>query len=670
MLVRNPDRPLLLLTCALACGVAAVAWRRARADEPEPEAAAPAYRSTVRGPAAQTVVTSIDATQPSTRLVSVADLIEGTSGVFVRSRGGLGSFTSVSIRGSDANEVAILVDGLPLTRAAVGVIDLSALSVAGLERVEVWRSVPPLEFGAEAVGGAINLVTRRGALVPELRVSAGAGSFGARAASVGWSGPVDALGRRRVDVSASYNGATGDFTYFDTQGTLFNRANDRISVRRNNDFDQGAVDATVAARHWRLGTHGYLKQQGAPGVGLAGAESLHARLLSARLLGDGDADGHLGKAEWRVAAALIFERLGFTNPLGEQAGPFGPSVTEAQALSQGLYARVRLPWGRHQRWLVLADARAEERWPRDLLHVAQSGGASERLLGALGVEDELRFVEQRLTLTAGVRLDGDYNRLSVPSGFVPPTKDLEPTGRVTARFEATRWLTVRAAAGRFVRFPTLLELFGDGAFILPQPTLRSEKAWAGDVGGVVGGATRRLRGSLEAAFFGRAVDDTIVYLPSSRAVAASNLGPARMLGVELRGAAAIGSFFAARLDYSFVDARLQKGGQIPGRPQHQLTLRADVKRAPFALFYELEFVDRLYRDPANNAWIPERTLHAIGASFEHKWIQLTVEVRNLADLRVVQLPVGPDTTVPYPFVDYFSYPLPGRAIYATLVFRN
>ncbi|MGZ3427868.1 MAG: hypothetical protein ACXVCV_14530, partial [Polyangia bacterium] len=89
----------MFLTCALAC-IAALAWRRARADEAEP--AAPAYRSTVRGPAAQTLVTSIDATQPSTRMVSVADLIEGTSGVFVRSRGGLGSFTSVSIRGSEA----------------------------------------------------------------------------------------------------------------------------------------------------------------------------------------------------------------------------------------------------------------------------------------------------------------------------------------------------------------------------------------------------------------------------------------------------------------------------------------------------------------------------------------------------------------------------------------
>jgi iron complex outermembrane receptor protein len=658
----------LLLACAFGAVVVALpAWRRARADEGEPEP--PAYRSTVRGPVPQTVVTSIDATQPSARVTSVADLLEGQSGVFVKSRGGLGSFTSVSIRGSEANEVAILVDGMPLTRAAAGVIDLSALSVAGLERVEVWRGVPPIEYGAEAVGGAINLVTRRGTLVPELRLSVGAGSFGARAASAGWSGRDHGL---RVDLSAAYNGASGDFTYYDTAGTLFNQTDDRISVRRNNDFDQGAVDATVAGRHWRVGAHGYLKQQGTPGLGLAGAEALHARLVSARMLADGDADGQIGAWQWRVSTSLLYERLAFANPRGEAVGPFGASVTDSEAVSEGLYARLRVPWGRHQRWLVLADARGEERVGHDLLFPAQSGGASERLIGAIGVEDELRFFADRLTVTAGLRLDGDYNRLAVPTtGALPPTNDVEPTGRLTARVQVARWLALRAAAGRFVRFPTLLELFGDGAFVLPHPLLRPEKAWAGDAGATVDGDTRWLHAEVEASFFGRAVDDTIVYLPSSRAASASNLGAARMLGVELRAAARIGSFFSAHLDYSFVDARELDGdgGQIPGRPRHQLTLRAQLQKAPFRLFYELDYVGRLYRDPANDAWIPARTLHGIGASFVHRSVELTIELRNLADVRVVQLPAA-GTLVPYPLVDYFDYPLPGRAIYATLVFRK
>jgi vitamin B12 transporter len=660
---RSTDFRLLLFTCA-AC-IAALWWRRARADEPPP----PSYSSTVRSLGPQTVVTSIDATQPSTRLVSVADLIEGQAGVFVRARGGLGSFTSVSIRGSEANEVAILVDGMPLSRAAAGVIDLAQLSVAGLQRVEIWRGVPPIEFGAEAVGGAINLVTRRGALVPELRASVGGGSFGARSASMGWSGSDRGL---RIDLSAAYNGATGDFRYYDTAGTLFNQTDDRISTRHNNDFNQGAVDATIAGRRWRLGVHGFLKDQGTPGVGLLGAESLHARLTTGRALVDGGVDGSAGPFVWRAAAQVLYERNAFANPFGEQVGPFGANVSDADALSVGLHARARAPWGRRQHWLVLADLRSENRFPHDLLLPALSGAASQRLLGAIGVEDEVRVLGDRLTLTAGVRLDGTYSRLTLPqaTGALAPSTDVAPTGRITARAELTRWLALRGAVGRFVRFPTLLELFGDGAFVLPRALLKPETAWAGDVGATVAGGGPRVRGSLEATFFGRAVADTIVYLPGGRAAAPANIGDSRMLGVELRAQAAVGEWLAARVDYTFVDARQVPGdGQIPGRPQNELSLRVDVRRLPFAIFYEMQYVDRLYRDPANSAFVPERALHGIGVSFDYRWFSALVEVRNLADLRVVELPAG-TATVPYPLVDYFSYPLPGRAVYATLVLRK
>jgi iron complex outermembrane receptor protein len=430
------------------------------------------YRSTVRADAPQTLVTRIDATQPSARLVSVADLLAGSAGVFVRARGGLGSFSSVSIRGSEANDVAVLVDGMPLSRAGAGVIDLSQLPVAGLERVEVYRGVPPIEFGPEAVAGAINLVTRRGTLAPVLRAAVGTGSFGARSASTGWSG-TDLW--RRIDLSASYAGATGDFNYSDTAGTLVNTSDDRVSVRRNNDFDQGAVDATVSgggALRWRLGTHGFLKRQGVPGVGLAGAETLRARLVTGRALVDGELDGDAGPFAWRSAAQLVYERSAFSNPLGELVGPFGPNVSDADALSAGLYGRASAAWGRFQRWLLLADLRSEQRWPHDLLYPAQSGQASYRLLGGVGVEDTVQLCGERLTVTAGLRLDGTHNRLSLPAaGALAPSTDLEPTGRVTVRAAVTRWLTLRAAAGRFVRFPTLLELFGDGAFILPRTLL-------------------------------------------------------------------------------------------------------------------------------------------------------------------------------------------------------
>jgi outer membrane cobalamin receptor len=64
------------------------------------------------------LATVIDARRATAAQASVADLISSEAGVRIRSRGGLGSFTSVSLRGSEESEVTVLLDGVPLSRAA------------------------------------------------------------------------------------------------------------------------------------------------------------------------------------------------------------------------------------------------------------------------------------------------------------------------------------------------------------------------------------------------------------------------------------------------------------------------------------------------------------------------------------------------------------------------
>ena len=97
------------------------------------------------------------------------------------------------------------------------------------------------------------------------------------------------------------------------------------------------------------------------------------------------------------------------------------------------------------------------------------------------------------------------------------------------------------------------------------------------------------------------------------------------------------------------------------------------------LFYELDYAAALYLDPANLQPRPQRTLHALGLQLGPRpfargrlRVQLAVEVRNLFDTRLllVTLPLSPERgLLPIPLTDYFDYPLPGRAIYATLSAR-
>lgn len=655
-------------------------------------------------PDAPSFVTVVDARTPSARVSSVADLIEREAGVHLRSQGGLGAFTAVSIRGSDPNEVAVFLDGVPLNRASAAAVDLSQLPADGLERIEIYRGVPPLELGSEAVGGAINLVTRKGGAGDHLRASVGGGSFGTRSASVGASHGERDL---RVDTSAAYHGTAGDFTYYDYAGTLLDRGDDHVSRRANNGFDQLSLDATLAGgpalgpgTRWSLGAHGFLKTQGVPGRGYEGATSPSARLSTGRLLADGSVErtGMLGHSvDGRVDLYGLYERDLFKRAPGDQVGSFIAAATDNQTLGAGARGRLQIADGAHELWTVLTSVDAEHFVPHDLRSTVESVTPSNRVRVALGVGDDLRLLGDRLALAPALRLDGVVSDLapgidvrgaqqtgsSSTSAFASP--------RLGARMRIAPWLVIKGNVGWFQRLPTTVELFGDGgAFILPRPSLRPETSLSGDLGARLDLERPLGALSVEATLFGREVHGFITFAPSANALAAINLPddpPVRMLGVETIVRARLDRFLTVAADYTFLHTSNGTGGifadaegkQLPFVPRHRLSVRAELKSGPLSCFWETLYTSDVWRDLQNTdgAFVPARALHSIGAGagpLGRYGVTLTVEVRNLADLRVIDLPLGGTShageSTPYPLVDLFDYPLPGRAVYATLSVHN
>ncbi len=88
----------------------------------------------------------------------LADLLEKQGLVDITSDGTPGGPRTVSLRGSAANQVLVLLDGRPLNTAADGTADLSLISPAEVQRLEVY-SQAPAGLGAQAIGGVINIIT-------------------------------------------------------------------------------------------------------------------------------------------------------------------------------------------------------------------------------------------------------------------------------------------------------------------------------------------------------------------------------------------------------------------------------------------------------------------------------------------------------------------------------
>jgi len=120
--------------------------------------------------------------------LSLPDLLTGRPGISIANNGGPGKSTSVFMRGTESDHVLVLVDGIKIGSATSGGASLQDIPVEQVERIEIVRGPFSSLYGSEALGGVIQIFTRRpqGAFSPN--ASAGIGSQNLQRLSAGASG--------------------------------------------------------------------------------------------------------------------------------------------------------------------------------------------------------------------------------------------------------------------------------------------------------------------------------------------------------------------------------------------------------------------------------------------------------------------------------------------------
>ncbi|MBU3730020.1 MAG: TonB-dependent receptor [Beijerinckiaceae bacterium] len=128
---------------------------------------------------------------------SIADVLRPVEGLFVSERGGIGGNTSITVRGSKPSQTLVMIDGVRVgdPSSIAGDFDFGGYSPSDVERIEILRGPQSALYGSDAMGGVINIVTRKGAGTPKASLTAEAGSYGTM------------LGR------ASVTGSSNDFNY-------------------------------------------------------------------------------------------------------------------------------------------------------------------------------------------------------------------------------------------------------------------------------------------------------------------------------------------------------------------------------------------------------------------------------------------------------------------------
>ena len=607
-------------------------------------------------------VTTLEAGRAGRALETLAELVGEAAGVRVQQYGGLGAFSTVSVRGAPASQVAIFLDGLPLTSASHSVVSLGDLPVTAVERVEVYRGSSPLDLGPAGAGGAVNLVTASSPGRRRLRIAGGAFGTVEVAADAGASHH-DLAGA----IHAGYQRSRGDFTYPDDNGTPFNPDDDSLSTRQNNQFTAGSLLASGTwrpAAGWTLaaGADLFAKAQGVPGTGAVPALETHLGFARARGHIEIAHEGAGAMPGARLAAAIGRERTRFRDPeaeLGLGAHDSDDHTGEG-ALTLGL------DWQRLPHALALATGGAMRgEWAR--LNDAADGlpdpPESRRLTA--GGQASLTWcpLAERLVVHSAARADRLVDRIHW-TGISGATGSSEVRRTLASPELGVRWraplnLELRANAARAERAPDFLELFGNQGSVVGNPQLRPERTRNADLGLSWSRAwARGVALSLDLAHFESRGEDLVVYVRHSQSsVRADNIARAVIRGEELSLRLALSPAFGLSGAFTHLVTRDEgpvpfwHGNQLPLRPPVQAFTRAEWAPGRLRLAASLEYIGTNYIDRANLRPVPDRLPVGASIAFEPGGgLRVTLEGKNLGDDRIA---------------DVGGFPLPGRAVFAS-----
>ncbi len=455
---------------------------------------------------------------------TVDEALRTVPGLDVQRSGSLGKLTTVRIRGAGAAQIQVLIDGVRVKSATSGDFDFADLPVDAIERIEVVRGPQSTLYGADAIGGVINIITKRGQGKPSAFADVEAGNYDTFRERAGLSG---ALGPWNFSLGASRVDFGGQF--------------------RNDEHDLTSVNGRVG---YALPNRGEVALLGRYSDGHRGIP-FGTRFPDFDENREQDDQFALLSLVWRQPWTAWYEhalRLSAMRSTLTFRDPDNPFETRSDIETERREVEWlhRVHFGKVDTVTVGLEYRKEEGTIK--------GSYSEATdTWAVFAQNELRLFE-RLFLTAGVRYDdnsafGDKTTARAALSYLIKASD-------------TR---LKASWAEGFRAPSFNDLFFPGFFPCPpfgNRDLRPEQSESWDAGIEQHVWERRVR--LGATFFRNDFKDLIqatLIDPVNFCFQARNVGRARTQGVEVEASVAPIDGLLVSLAYTYTDTEDLETGQ-------------------------------------------------------------------------------------------------------------
>lgn len=568
---------------------------------------------------------------------TVGDLVDRVPGVVVR-RTGLAGPEHAMIRGSGAEGVLVLLDGVAINDPVTGAADLSTLSVRGVESVTVKVGARSARYGPRARAGVIVVESRAPGTSTEIVV--GAGSLGSRSGSIETG---SAAGSWRWSAGGLMSSADGEFDY-----RLPVSAGGRSGIRTNADLSRTHVFAT-AERVFGGGRLGFLTtveigDRGLPGK--AFAPSVNARQVFDRIRlhanWNGTSDGGTSEVAFHGARQRLEHRdpappLGFAYDDQTNVEELGLRSSISRAVRQGWLREIGFD-GDFRHRAVDADGLAERAFDD-----FNDFGVGARAIGDLG----------EIELTAQARVDRDD---VTDTWFISHAVGAEMT---------TDRLRLEVAHRSAFNPPALGDLFFDAAIgVTPNPELRPERVVSEVEIGVSAYRPGPIALTVGGSVYRADVDDMIEWAPDFRFIWSPQNFDVQRRGGEVWLSATMTeinltadlSYSNARVRYDPAEGRADV--QVVYRPQHSAYSRVVWAAGDWRLRAESRYTGARTTAPTEANQLPGFWTFDVAAAWLWRVGSLDAETELAIDR------VGGETQALI-----FGFPEPGRRFRVQLRIR-
>ena len=630
-------------------------------------------------------VTVIDLSNIRGTVSSVQDILVKTVGVTIRSSGGVGSSSRLSVRGLEGKRIGFFIDELPLSEQT-DYIDINDIPVDMIDRIEIYKGVVPARFGGSSLGGAVNIVIRE---YPEkyADLSYGLESFNTH--------KLQAVFKRNLKEKGLTFGVGGSYTTADNNYTFESPYRKGLYITRNHDkYQKILVGGSFKAHKWWFDevevepvvVKTYKEIQGIEyDIREAHSHSLMTGLATKLTKDHFLLDG----LNFDMLNGLVFTKMNFIDKAtrryewdgasyptpsryGGEVGYNFPSDSDDRKFS--FVNKTNLEYLINQNHSLNFNT---------VLSVAK--GTPKDDLKRLSLGKQVNFDSHMLSWVSGLTYDfrtsddvflnsltGRYYLYTMHTQraplFVPGQYNVDLNKSSFGISDALRYRFLpsfmgKLSVGHDVRIPTESELLGDGIAIVPSGDLLPERNTNINVGCLLDLIGKHpSNAQMELNFFYMHLKDMIRYTAGLIGAQYQNFGEMRTMGIEFEAKADVLPSFYAYVNTTYQDLRDVRDYEpastvpnpttdkrMPNIPYLMGNIGLEFHRENLfggngqntRLFLDYAFVEEYFYDfemtQLDKRLIPRSTTFDLG--FEHSFLNnklfISGKIRNLTDQKVL-----------------------------------